>query len=117
MDVLTFMNEYARMCNFYNGQEVGCGDCPLADLNCELSSDKAPKSLILEKVEEWSKAHPKKTRQSEFLKMFPSAKIAKRGFLLLFPCDVDTTIDNSKCMEDCSECCERFWNEEIGDDT
>lgn len=116
MDALTFMNEFARMCNFYTTREGGCEQCPLADLNCKLSSNGSPKFTILEKVEEWSKTRPRKTRQAEFLKMFPNAKIAKQGFLLLSPCDLDSTLDELNCNSDCDECRARFWNEEIQDD-
>lgn len=114
MDALTFMNEFARMCNFYNETKNGCGNCPLAYLNCDLSRNDAPKTLILEKVEWWSKAYPKKkTRQSEFLKIFPNAKITKQGFPILAPCDVDSALDGARCEEDCDECRARFWNEEV----
>lgn len=63
-------------------------------------------------VEKWSKEHPVKTRQSEFLKMFPNAKMTELGSLKICPKDVDKDI---KCVEcgNCSICQKEYWLEEV----
>ena len=48
------------------------GTCPL-DKTFLLST---PSEDIVSSVEQWAKDHPLKTRQSEFLKMFPGASVS-----------------------------------------
>ena len=65
-------------------------------------------------VEQWAKDHPVKTRQSEFLKMFPNA--AKNGRVLDFcPKDLDIDYMPPKRCENisCSACKTDYWNEEV----
>ena len=61
---------------------------------------------------DWSKEHSKKTRQSEFLKMFPNARIDDNGTLLICPRHVDVTaIDSRRCLGSptCTECLKEYW--------
>ena len=58
---------------------------------------------IVERVEQWAKEHPVKTRQSEFLKMYPNARIDD-GVIFLVPCAIDTVeYDSYKCRLDCKK--------------
>ena len=59
-------------------------------------------------VEQWAAAHPVKTRQSEFLKLFPNAQ-TDSGCLNACPMDVfgNTGIDCNK--RTCFECKKAFW--------
>lgn len=67
-------------------------------------------------VEQWAKDHPAKTRQSEFLKRFPNAKLDSNGVLAIRPCDID-----SKCCTDddylskCGACSKDYWLTEVTD--
>lgn len=66
-------------------------------------------------VEQWSKDHPIKTRQSEFLKMFPNAKIGEDdGILCIKPCDIDKSIE---CTDGkgCDDCYRKYWKEEVSE--
>jgi hypothetical protein len=63
-------------------------------------------------VERWAVAHPAKTRQSEFLKLFPNAQ-TDSGCLNACPMDVfgNTGIDCNK--RTCFECKKEFWLAEV----
>ena len=65
-------------------------------------------------VERWDAAHPVKTRQSEFLKLFPNAQ-TDSGCLNACPMDVfgNTGIDCNK--RTCFECKKEFWMQEVED--
>lgn len=65
------------------------------------------------KVEQWAKDHPVKTRQSEFLKMFPNAAIDD-GVLCISPCKIEKDI---VCVngKSCNECCREYWLAEVTD--
>lgn len=67
---------------------------------------------------------PKKTRQSEFLKMFPNAHEGDDGVLNIYPCIVDETLDTgdfphgtacdrAERYGGCCECKMAYWNEEV----
>ena len=62
-------------------------------------------------VERWAKEHPRKTRQSELLKMFPRASIGEDGIL---PCPLiyDSEI-SCEGVSDCDLCKRDFWLEEV----
>ena len=66
---------------------------------------------------------PKKTRQSEFLKLFPNARLID-GALAVSPCVVDKSLYAGKdehgncvrCIEfkqGCRGCADAYWNEEV----
>lgn len=72
-----------------------------------------PISLVSQ-VEQWAAEHPIKTRQSEFLKLFPNAQ-TDSGCLNACPMDVfgNTGIDCNK--RTCFECKKEFWMQEVED--
>ena len=63
-------------------------------------------------VKQWAVAHPAKTRQSEFLKHYPDARIFS-GWLNACPRDVfgDTEINCN--AQPCHECKKAFWLAEV----
>lgn len=74
MDANKFMTEYQRMCASY----TGCRDCPLYTDNeqcTEIPScfTKEFTDKVIKIVEDWSAAHPRKTRQDVFLEQYPEA--------------------------------------------
>mgnify|MGYP006935425676 CR=1 FL=1 len=73
-----------------------------------------PISLVSQ-VEQWAAEHPVKTRQSEFLKMFPNAPIhPNTGIAQLGPCVVDTTLrGHCPTGRGCAECQRKFWLAEV----
>lgn len=80
-----------------------------------------PESLV-KTVEKWSKAHPIKTRQSEFLKLYPATKLDKLGSIDICPsllvAELRTSENKFSCIhyrDDviCSKCMKDFWSEEV----
>ena len=73
-------------------------------------------------VEQWAKDHPVKTRQSEFLKMFPNANI-KTIIASLSPCVLDREEKTQRCAKygylsiscRCIKCRDDYWNEEVSE--
>jgi hypothetical protein len=72
----------------------------------------------------YNKWTAKKTRQSEFLKMFPNARLGEYEFgqvLVFDPCDIDESIEvelDGSCTRlekygDCGYCKMAYWNEEV----
>lgn len=102
--------DYARMCKFYDD----CNICPLGKTTCHLfiseNPDKANEIIL-----KWCKKHPIKTRQSEFLKMFPNAGISHKGYLEIEPCNVEKSLfDTVTCVpRDCEECKKEYWLAEV----
>ena len=114
MDAVKFIKERNRMCKSFGRS---CSDCPAdKDTCCDAFEWQEELATIVEK---WSTTHPRKTRQSELLKIFPDATIdANTGAVLICP----ATISNSYRDEEgickqigvyCCDCQSRFWLEEI----
>ena len=116
MDVVKFVKSVNRLCK----NQSGCAKCPIWEKGmCMVGFDDDSVECIEEtisKVEQWAKDHPVKTRQSEFLKRFPNAKLDSNGILAIRPCDID-----SKCCTDdeylskCGTCAKDYWLTEVTD--
>ena len=114
MDAVEFLKALGRLCNNYL-----CGDnCPLID-SCDDESDDGYVRKV-QIVEQWAKEHPVKTRQSEFLKMWPDAEVGDDGYPSVAPCqlykDIEEKDENGVCCKNCgcAECRRDFWLKEIG---
>ena len=111
MDALKFIEERNRMCKSFGGC---CDDCP-ADKNTCCDAFEWQKELVA-LVEEWSTAHPRKTRQSVFLEQHPEAEIDEDGILLICPkfisADYRNRYDNCEGMV-CTDCRMGFWVQEV----
>ena len=71
---------------------------------------------VVKEVEEWSAAHPRKTRQSVFLEQYPEAEIDKCGVLMLCPkrISADCRIRYGNCSNRlCTDCHREFWMQEV----
>lgn len=119
MDAVEFLKATRRLCAIYH-----CDDgCPLFD-SCDDESDDGYVRKV-QIVEQWAKAHPVKTRQSEFLKMFPNAQKSLNGVLDICPRKFEpkkykSTTPDKVCVNGnaddeypCDECCRDFWLKEI----
>lgn len=61
-------------------------------------------------VEEWSAAHPRKTRQSVFLEQWPNAHKDRDGVVYFDPCLFDEAIRTDECEhKNCYKCRQEFW--------
>ena len=116
MDALEFLMERRRMCDSHRY----CKGCPLEDGKCVVS-DVAPDEdykRIVTAVEQWSKEHPRKTRQSVFLEQYPEAEIDAHGLVRLCPMSISAAHRDSdgecNCPEKmCRDCRREFWMQEV----
>lgn len=69
--------------------------------------------IAVKSVEEWSAAHPRKTRQSVFLEQYPNAKIVEEA-LAICPYNLGL-IDKckSETLRLCLDCRREFWMQEV----
>lgn len=81
---------------------------------CAGQETDSPEEVVAE-VEEWAKEHPTKTRQSEFLKHYPGARITIDGFLHACPMDVFSDTGVNCNVRNCFECRKKFWLAEVED--
>lgn len=116
MEALEFLKEERRMCEFF---EEGCVKCLLRDTKCRAIPGVADAELEKEVaiVEQWSKAHPRRTRQSVFLKMFPHVILNDKGQPGFCPKMLDTEYKPvGGCVLDvdiCQRCMDKFWGQEV----
>lgn len=71
---------------------------------------------IVREVEEWSAAHPRKTRQDVFLEQWPNARPVDDGVLTFCPKRFDFNISClAEChsLKKCSDCRREFWMQEV----
>lgn len=105
MDAVKFVEERRRM------YTLGCIKKGINDYNTKAED-------VVAEVEQWSAAHPRKTRQSVFLEQWPTAKIDESGCLDICPYLVSATYRNEygHCANDgvvCCNCREEFWSQEV----
>ena len=70
-------------------------------------------NFLVNFIEEWSKEHPAKTRQSMFLEQYPNAKRDYQDILCVCPDEIfgDTVCQASRVS--CSNCRHKFWMQEV----
>ena len=74
---------------------------------------------IVEKVEQWAKEHPVKTRQNEFFNQWPDAEIGYDGLPTVAPCQLNIELLQCESQDDCEnrgvcdKCRRDFWLKEI----
>ena len=112
MDAVEYLKTLDRMCH------CECLKCEFGKARrgfetCPVWQRTHPEEAV-EIAEKWAAEHPAKTRQSEFLKLFPNAQ-TDSGCLNACPMDVfgNTGIDCNK--RTCFECKKEFWLAEVED--
>jgi hypothetical protein len=111
MDALEFLKERKRISH--------CKGCSLDGSKCVIDnavSDEDCKRFAAS-VEQWSKEHPRKTRQSVFLEQYSEARIGDDGVLQIYPCLISASYRNARgnCAtmgRECPDCCREFWSQE-----
>lgn len=107
MDAVKFLQERNRM------YESGA-----ATPGIGLEDDYDP-VIAVKIVEEWSAAHPRKTRQSAFLEQWPEAFLDDEyGILQFCPRYISAAYrnDDGKCKNPekrCIDCSHEFWMQEV----
>lgn len=105
MDAVKFIKEWNRMLKVEG--RVPC---------IEICTTRTPEETV-SSVDEWSAAHPRKTRQSVFLEQWPNCATNNDGVVGICPRNVD-----KKCICDlehfhncysCRDCRRKFWMQEV----
>ena len=117
MDAVKFLKERARMCNSFSPDCEGCrvDEAKPVMSECYQWMFENPEGAV-KIVEEFSAAHPRKTRQSVFLEQWPEAKLDKDGVLNICPSFMGGKIPEKYrciCLTDCGACRCEFWNQEV----
>lgn len=116
MDAVKFIEERNRMCKSFDKY---CYGCPAWDGSCKLGTGtylKCEGAKQVKIVEEWSAAHPRKTRRSVFLERYPNAKIADdTGMPSVYPCVIEKGMESVKYCNSlsCYDCRREFWGQEV----
>ena len=117
MDAVEFFKTVNRLCK----NQRHCTECPICKngVSCMVKADDdSIKSMeeTVSKVEQWAKDNPVKTRQSEFLRLYPNAK-TMGGVIVICPNHIDSTYRNVDTCDHsfCEECCKKYWSEEVPD--
>lgn len=120
MDAVEYNMTLYRMCQ---SNELSCNMCDFKKLcgikNSGSTLEDAKEAVAF--VEQWSKDHPVKTRQSEFLKMFPNANL--KNITRLLPCSIDSNMKPLRCAKygylsitcRCDRCRDDYWKEEVSE--
>lgn len=119
MNAVKFLQERNRMCNSFSPDCEGCrvDEAKPVMSECYQWMFENPERAV-KIVEEWSAAHPRKTRQSVFLEQYPEANISEHGVLLVCPCPISASHRNAHggCAtigRRCDDCRKEFWSQEV----
>ena len=105
MDAVKFIEEHRRMYK-------------VTGKHLPTLAEGIPAEDVVKEVEEWSAAHPRKTRQSVFLEHYPEASISTHGVLLVCPCPISASHRNAAggCAtigHRCDDCRKEYWMQEV----
>ena len=119
MDAVEFFKTVNRLCK----NQSCCKECPVYKndicfiVNADDDSIKSIEETV-SKVEQWAKDRPIKTRQSEFLNMFPNSKIDDNGVIVFCPSNFLPKVERSSYCEkhkNCEECRKEYWLADVTD--
>ena len=109
MDAVEFLVERKRLCSSYKG----CVGCPFGAAECvvrDMTSEHTCKRIVTA-VEQWSKEHPHKTRQSVFLEQWPNCPMGDDGVIGMCPRNVNKMYVCGSVG--CADCRREFWMQEV----
>lgn len=120
MDAVKFLKTVDRLCR----AKEDCSSCPLNGYACDANLKDVARYYTLEsvqdmvqKLEQWAKEHPVRTRQSEFLRMFPNAMINESdGILCITPCNIEGKSIGCPNGKSCGDCRRDYWLTEVTND-
>ncbi len=105
MDAVKFIEEHRRMYK-------------VTGKHLPTLAEGIPAEDVVKEVEEWSAAHPRKTRQDVFLEQWPETYIRGDGYLDVCPLEVSAAhrdADGGCAIYDrlCPDCRREFWMQEV----
>lgn len=105
MDAVKFIEEHRRMYK-------------VTGKHLPTLAEGIPAEDVVKEVEEWSAAHPRKTRQSVFLEQYPEALVLDGGTLSVCPVLFSSEYRNAYggCASpygSCADCRREFWMQEV----
>lgn len=110
MDAVKFLMERNRMLTSGFATPIIGGK-----LECEEQAEQ-----IVRTVEGWSEEHPRKTRQREFLRLFPQVRLTDDGIIDLCPAQLSENhrVPGTRSLcgsmdKNCSSCIREFWGQEV----
>lgn len=113
MDAVEMLNEVVRMSQ---NCTIRCEECPISsncngmDVECNNLRIYHPEKYV-EIVENWSKAHPRKTQADLFFERYPNATKDKNGFPSLCPDRVFIKVTDMDCEGIiCDDCRQKYWS-------
>lgn len=115
MDAVAYLKARESMC----ANRLTCVGCVLRNEEEGQCKDTIGQiEEAVKAVEQWAAEHQKKTRQSEFLKLFPGARKYADGVLSILPCTVYQSYRNNNggCASKnfrCNDCRRQFWLKEV----
>ena len=121
-----FVKEFSRMCGNYKHRNIDnrCVGCPMEENDClqgAVFDVNRPENFAkaYDIVAKWSDEHPVKTRQSEFLKIFPKTAV-RDGVIFLCPKLTRQTLAGTDSIlrcerNDCAKCRREYWLAEVTD--
>lgn len=107
MDAVKFIKTINRM--------LSAGACDSTAQKYVSAYKKKDCEGMVKSVEQWAAEHPIKTRQSEFLKYYPDARILPHGCLNACPMNVFSDTGINCNAQPCYECKKAFWLAEVED--
>lgn len=107
---LDYVKTLNRMCENCDNQ---CRDCAFYNLDVSIGCDmNNVTQKHIDIVQKWADSHPTKTRQSEFLKIFPNPTM-QDGVLTIKPCHLDWETYGLCKSHNCDDCRKKYWLDEI----
>lgn len=113
MDAVKFLKEKNHMCNTYKN----CFECPVGTKNggCQIGivrDQEMTEEELVSIVENWASNHPVKTRQSEFMKLFPNVILNECESIAICPRIVDANFGECEGAG-CLKCEKEYWLAEV----
>lgn len=106
MDVMEFFSELRRMCK----SSSDCAKCEYHGNKCDNAIELFEKTVAM--VEQWSRNHPRKTRQDVFMAHYPDAALDD-GVLRVCPRNVYKSAGIDCNNTTCYLCKRVFWMQEV----
>lgn len=101
MDAVKFIEEHRRMYK-------------VTGKHLPTLAEGIPAEDVVKEVEEWSAAHPRKTRQSVLLEQWPNCMVDRDGTVGMCPRNVDKNyICDLNRYTGCPDCRREFWMQEV----